>query len=164
MDNQSRDFSRERAVTGDQFIKDRSEAKYVGALVDGLTASLLRRHVPYRTQHGTGLSQRGHLLSTLFLLPLHLHPLCQPEVKNFDASCPRQHDIFRLEVAVHYADFVSRGETLGNLGSNRYRFGAGDRAPADHGPQRLAVNELRNDEKGLVLATNIEDRNDIWVI
>ena len=45
----------ERALSGRHLVENRAERELIGAEVEGLAARLLRRHVPHRTHHGSGL-------------------------------------------------------------------------------------------------------------
>ena len=86
-------------------------------MVERPSRDLLRRHVGRSSHHhaGLGVASRGHGCA---VRRLATHVLCQPEIQNLDPAFIRHHHIRGLQVAVHDAFLVSRGERLRNRAGN----------------------------------------------
>ena len=97
----------ERLDARHQLVGDRAERKQIGARVDGLFHHLLGRHVVRRAEQ----------------LPL-LRDLVRreprdAEVENLEVAGGRQHQIRRLDVAVHDRALVRVMQAVGDLRDDR---------------------------------------------
>ena len=125
-------------------VQDRPESEEIAALVGGLPAHLLGRHVPHRPQHHAGLRSARYRpqvrLAALVRLRLQLR---QPEVQDLDPAVLRQKQVLGLQVPVDDPLLVRRGETLGDLHRVLDRLAHGHRARASRlrsvSPSRSSV-------------------------
>ena len=84
----------------DAFIENQPEGELVGAIVNRVSAGLLRAHVPNGPHHDTGsgdLGQGGHLGVDLGRFR---HQLGQPEVQDLHKPVAGDHDVLRLQIPV----------------------------------------------------------------
>src|SRR6202158_3235775 len=86
------------SLSGEHLVKDRAQAEDIGAMVQGLSAYLLRRHVTYGPQHHARLGDADRRHRTLRSGSAGADQFGQPEIKNFDYPVAREKKIFRFEV------------------------------------------------------------------
>ncbi len=148
----------ERKVPGDQFVKADAEAVDVGALVNVLGAGeLLGRHVLERAH--------GMMVARDFQPALRLGQVRQAEVGDLHLLLAVDHDVARLDVAVHHAVPMRVGQPGEDLFADlqhllRREFSL----PAQAVLQRLALDVLHHDEIGLAFAAAVNHADDIRVI
>ncbi len=148
----------ERQVPGDQFVKTDAEAVDVGALVNVLGAGeLLRRHVLERAH--------GMMVARDLQPALRLGQVRQAEVGDLHLLLAVDHDVARLDVAVHHAVPVRVGQSGEDLFADlqhlvRREFSL----PAQAILQRLALDVLHHDEIGLAFAAAVNHADDVRVI
>ena len=130
-------FAGERARAGEHLVEHGAKRPDVGALVDGPTARLLRRHVRRRPEdhahpgHRRGARQRRRLRRIVRRLarPCRLGELRQPEVQHLHGAVFPHLDVGRLQIAMDDALLVRRFERGGDLPRDRQRFVDWDAGP-----------------------------------
>ena len=90
--------------------------------------------------------------------------LRQAEVQDLDPAVAGDEQIGRLDVAVHDAAFVRRGEPAGNLDRIVDHRARRQRPPVHPLAKRLADEQLGDDPGGAVVHADVVDRDDIRVI
>jgi hypothetical protein len=145
----------ERAPAREHLVEDRPQGEDVGAVVDGLAPHLLRRHVAHRPDHRARArppregGQAGGVARVDGLLALG--QLGEAEVQDLDEPVARHEQVLRLQVAVHDPVLVGRGEASRDLQPVVEGAVRRQRRLAEAGPQRLALEQLRDDVVGPVL-------------
>ena len=95
-------------------VEHSAEAEDVGAVIDGLAANLLGRHVADRSQNlagvGLGCAVRG---GRTFVN--RARQLGDAKVENFEAPVTGDEEIVRLDVSMNDVSLVSDGQAVGNL-------------------------------------------------
>jgi len=86
--------------------------------------------------------------------------VCEAKIENFHSPATvaawRDHDVFRLEIAMHDSVPVRRRQRIGKLNRGVDELGRTEPATAQLAPQRPPINELINDERGLQTCDEIE--------
>ena len=90
--------------------------------------------------------------------------LREPEVHHLDDAVAPDHDVLRLDVAVHDAAAVRRGERRGDLGADVHDIAHRQRARGETIAQRHAVHELRRDEVDRARLPDLVDRDDVRMV
>ncbi len=159
----------ERALAGQHLVEDGAQSKNVGAMVGALAAHLFRRHVADGAHHVTG-SGGGMLLVHGLQVRMGrsqsvvLHQLGQTEVEDLDAAVIQNKNVVRLEVAMHDALLVRRGQTARDLHAVFNRFALGD-GPALHVIAQALSFEKFGDQIGhAVLGADVKDGQDVGMI
>ena len=136
-----------------QLVGDRAEREQIGARVDRLFQHLLRRHVMRRPEQ------------LAFPRDLVRSEPRDPEVENLDGAGGRQHQIRRLDVAVHNRALVRVVQAVGDLREDRQipRERHVDALPHEVG-QRHAVEQLHHDVDVAGVFLQLVDRDDVGVI
>src|SRR5690606_23704377 len=128
----------------------------VGAVVDGGGAvELFGGHEGGGADHGAA-GQVGGLFGVAG----------DAEVEDFGAVAVEEHDVGGFDVAVHHAFVVGFGERVGDLGQDRYGAADGESlgvAGGDLG-QVGAVQQLHDQEQGLVVGAGVEQHRDAGVL
>ena len=75
-----------------------------------------------------------------------------------------QHDVFRLDVAVHDSAGVRRGQSIRDLPGDLHGLRDFDRAAIEPRTQRLSLDELGHDERTAVSVSEVVDDQDVRVI
>jgi hypothetical protein len=102
----------ERLTPGTQPVQQAAEAEQVGAVVHGVAAGLLGRHVSGRADDEAALGQAGVIGCA-----------GQAEVGDLDPpGAVLQQDVGRLDVAVDQALFVGGGQADGDLQADAHDF------------------------------------------
>ena len=118
-----------------ELVADDAQTEDVGAVVERLTTNLLRRHVRHRTSNEPrsrhGVHERGRVGGLR-------HRRGDPEIQHLDDPPRREHDIGRLDVAMHDAMPMRFAESQGDLSEDRDRVGLG-RLGADEACLRAIV-------------------------
>ena len=137
----------------EHLVQHHAEAEDVAAVIGIQSAHLLRRHVPDRAHDDAGTRQRGRHCRVGMSRCLR-HPR-QTEIEDLRAAVPGQQDVLRLQIAVHDAGRMRRGQAAGDLGGDVERLPQAEPGVA----QRLAVDELADD----VALADVVDGDDIGV-
>jgi hypothetical protein len=108
-------------------------------------ARLLRRHERRRAHRGARLCRRWY--------PLQLFDPADAEVEQLDHAIARQEQVLRLEIAMHHAAVVSRGQRVEHLISDGQHFFHRQTAPLAPPAlvERFTVEQLHHDESRAVL-------------
>ena len=139
----------ESFVSGERLVETAPERPDVAAFVDHLSPRLLGAHVRRRSHDGAerrsfcqsrGL---GRFRGDVFV---GRQSLCQPEIQNLGLPLRRQLDVGRLQVSVDDALLVGRFERLGELQEQRKRFVERKRPSGQALRQRLALDELHDED------------------
>src|SRR5579862_8002793 len=141
-----------RHAADEQLVKNHAEGEKVGALIDVFAHNLLGRHVFGRAHQGAGLG------ATAF------HRAGDAEVHDRDAALLIDHDVLRLEVAVHDTLGVSGFQRQTNLLHDRNDFLRSEAALlGDQTLEVLAIDEVHGDELDSFRFTKIENADYIFV-
>ena len=131
---------------------------------DGSAAELLGRHVRRRSEQLPGVGQRA-VARELFLARLGrgLDRAVgrQPEVDDPHATIGADDHVVRLEVAVHQAGFVRRGESLTGLAKDPEDLGPRSLGPVEPLTQILAGHQLHRDEGVALVLADLVDRDHV---
>jgi hypothetical protein len=153
---------RERRPPGDHLEQRAAERVDVGAVVDvGRAPALLGRHVRWRAHDRAGLGPRRGLGG---------QELGDPEVEDLhalaadDLGVGHQEHVLRLEVAMDDALGVRRGQRGGDLPRQAQRVAHRQRPAGQPRVERLAVQELHDQERAAVaVVAEVEHRDDAGV-
>ena len=104
----------ERLLPRHHLVKNRSEGEDIGAVVGGLAANLLRRHVAHGSHYHAGLSSVGDCRFRSGGVPW-LGQLGQAEVQNLDPSIFGDEQVFGLQVAMNNAFVVCCRQAVRDL-------------------------------------------------
>ena len=126
-------LSLERALARGHLVDDRAEGELIGAVIHGLAARLLGRHVSGCSHDGARFGRRDDGGGKdRRVLRRRLGQLGQAEVEDLDVAVLRDHQVLGLQVAMDDARGVSLGEAFGDLGGeveeapSRQRLSGGD--------------------------------------
>ena len=142
-------LSAERGPTGEQLEEDDAGRVEVGASVDGLAACLLGREILGGAEHGTGLGDRRGVVRD---------GARDAEVHHLDLAGLGDHDVARLDVAVHEERPVAVFQCREYLRDDAHGFGLLDRAVGDDVLEEPSVDELHHDVGDLLLIAQLVDR------
>ena len=152
----------ERSLPREHLVEHGAEREDVGALVRGLAAHLLGRHVGERAEDRARLRVAAHRRDvgrTGYVLLL-LRQLRQAEVEDLDAAVGRDEEVVGLQVAVDDALFVRGRERLDDLDGVVERLAQREPAGAEEVAQRVALEKLLDQEMPLVDLLERMDRRD----
>src|SRR5690606_16984100 len=110
----------------------------VGAGVDGLATSLLRGEVLGGAENGAGVGNRGRVVR---------NGTGDAEVHDLDLAVLRDHDVARLDIAVHDQGAVAVLERGEHAVDDAHRFARLQRAVGDDVFQQATVDGLPDDER-----------------
>ena len=100
----------------------------------------------------------------LALLDFALNRACQAKIADLRLSIEVEQDIRGLNVAVNDAVFMGVSQAVANVGDQTNHLVLVDRLAVGRVKNRLAGNELHDDEKHSIHLTEIIDPNQIWVV
>ncbi len=126
----------------------------VGSAVERLSAPLLRRHVPWCSR------DRAFLRHAY----VHIGPLRQSEIHEFDRSIAGDNDVFRLDVSMNDPDLMGALEGARGLLEDIYGVRHGHSPHlADALIEGLAGHELHRDKMKSPVGSHVNGLNDVWV-
>ena len=141
------------------------QAEYVRAMINLLSQHLLRRKICKRAhQHfwigfhcdgNRGLSVEPGFTRGWF---------CQSEVQHFDQTIGPRHDIFRLDVAMHYACRVCGGQSIRDLNRDIHGFFQIQCLVCDLLTKRLAVHKFSSNEVRTSVPPDLVNGDDVGMI
>ena len=158
--------------TGQHLVQQAAERPDVAALVDGLSARLLGAHVRRGSHDRALLSRRAQLLGSSGVREADVAgrlrrggilDLAQAEIEHLDAPIRGEFDVGGLEVAMDDALRVGFFERLGDLQGNLTGGPRLERSPLQSLLQRLALDQLENQEGAPVDDLDSVDRCDVRV-
>ena len=150
-----RQLAREGRSAVQQLVEDGPDRVDVGAAVDRLAAHLLGRHVGRGADDAVGPGQAAGVDQQLG----------DPEVHHLDLAERADRDVVGLRVPVDDVVGVGGADRAQQLLDDVQ--GLGDRQPApvgEHRPDREAVDELHDDEEGVLVGVEVVDADDTRVI
>ena len=155
----------ERRFPTQQLEEQAPEAEDVGAWVDAFAAHLLRGHVRRRPDEAARIGVvEGRRFRPAVHDPGRLEHLGQTEVDDLGVTRLGDHDVRRLEVAVHDAVSVSLGERLGQLHRDTEGGPTSERAIPYPRLQRVAPDQLHRDVGHSVRLVDLVDDRDRRVL
>ena len=154
-----RRFAGKGPLAAEHLIEHHAEAEQVRAMVGGFAPYLLRRHVASRAQHHTFIRQIGS-----GRIRRRVPLLGQPEIQDLHVAAARDHDVVRLQIAVHQTGRVRRREAGGHLHRNLDCPRRGKRASLDRAPQGVPADQLGSDPVDTVVATDVVNGDDVGVV
>src|SRR5271155_201954 len=163
-------FATEGGCAGGHFVEHRAETEEVAARIQFSRAYLLRRHVGHCADGAAWAGEvlGGNAAAVLRQRNRHgrrlTHRLRQSEVEDFGVPAHGYENIGGLDVAMHDALRVRGIESVGNFDGEFQRFIFRQGLAGDAVLERLAVQELHDDERALVLFADFVDGADIRVI
>ena len=96
--------------------------------------------------------------------PESVHELGDPEVEDFHVAFLRQEEVFELQVAMNDAFLVGGDEPAADLNAAVDRLLEREGPPLQALTQRLADEQLRDDEGCSVVHTHVVNGEDVWVV
>ena len=161
----------EGAAAADHLVEDGAQRELVGAMVDGLAARLLGRHVARRAHDHAlartrqrGLLARGQVDRVVLPLRRHGRELHQAEVEDLHQAVVGDHDVLGLEVAVHDAGRVGLGQPLGRLAGDVDRLQELERPAAHDVAQAAALHQLQHQVGPPLLPPESVDGDDVGMV
>src|SRR6266480_3526536 len=153
-------------MAGYHFVKHHAETPDIGALINVLSARLLRRHVTKGPQYSPkiGLHQQQRFVSRHGCWQFLLGELCNPKVEHFHVSVRPEHDVLRLNVAMNNSRLVCGGERTRDLDRDVNGFTQLHSSALQTFTQRLALNQFTSDVMNRVIFADLVNRQDIWMI
>ena len=146
--------ARVRQVAGQHLVENRAQRIDVGADIAAPAADLFGRHVVGRAD---GRRQPGPRQAPRRFVE------CDSEVHDLGLAFSRHQDVFRLQIAMHYAFAVHVHERLGQLARECERFFQRQPGFPHHGAQRVALDELHRDVHAAFLPGR-EDLDDAGMV
>jgi len=152
------------ALAGNHLVENCTEGEDVGAGVDGNAAHLLGRHISCGSHDDAGLCGVGHGGERRVGGGIGLGELGETEIENLHAAVFGEKKIFRLEVAMDYAFFVSGGQAVSDLQCVVECFASWDWSVAQTIAQGLAFEKLGDNVGRSFVSPDIENRENIRVV
>ena len=163
----ARRLALERHAPRDHFIQHHAERPHVGAWVRLQPARMLGRHVigrpPDRARNSRRVGARRRVRVNAREM-LWFDELGEAEVQHLHDVVVPDHDVRRLDVAVHDAGGVRGGQRERRLLRHVERVGEPHPPLAQLLPERHAVNVFGGDEGCVVLETDLVDGEDVRVV
>ena len=147
--------ARERPLAAEQLVRHHARREDVGALVDRLARRLLGRHVGRRAQDR---ADHRHLGRGLAAAPR------EPEVHDLDRAVGREHQVRRLDVAMHDAVAVRVLQAAAEIVEHEQRHLERGRAVRrDPLLQVHALDEFHGDVGHVFVPAAVDDLDDVLV-
>ncbi len=156
----------ERALPRKQLVEDRAEREDVAAGVRRPPAHLLGGHVTHGPEHDTRFRAcgRGKVRVPGGGALLHVRQLRETEVEDLDPAFVRDENVLGLQVPVHDSLVVRCGEAVRNLDRVVDRPARREPASRQSRPERLALQELRDDVRSALVIADVVHRRDVGVV
>ena len=145
----------------DHFVEHQADAPDVGAMIHGLAAGLLRRHVGGCAHHDTlpRAGNRGHVR-----LRCGRPALGEAEIEDLHVVARPDEDVFGFDIAVDDACSVRGVQRGGDLRAHVEGCVQAQRTGGEPIFQRRALQILHDDERPLVLLADVVDGADVRVV
>src|SRR5438034_3664455 len=129
------------------FVKHHAETPDIGALINVLSARLLRRHVTNGPQYSPeiGLHEQQCFVSWHGCWQFLLGELCNPKVEHFCVAIRPEHHVLWLDVAIDNSRLVSGGERTRHLKRNVDSLTQLHRSARETLTQRFAFDQFAGD-------------------
>ncbi len=137
-----RSLAPEGPVAREHFVEQRAERKQIGARVDRLSADLFRRHVAHRAHDGTGVGHRGGCRGRFRGAGVFRQALGEAEIENLDPAVSEDEDVLGLQIPMHDAAVVSRGQSASDVRRRFDRFAHRQRAAIQMVAERFPFEQL----------------------
>ena len=140
----------ERTFAGQQLVEQDTGGINIGPRIDHLSHDLFRGHVSGRAQHGARLRHRGAFDSG------------DTEIGDFSLALAREHDVGRLDIAMHHAAVVAEFQARQQIAHDLHGIGDGEAVPLVHQSlQWRAVDVFHHDVRDIAGFAVIEHPDDI---
>jgi hypothetical protein len=146
----------------EQLVQRDAQREDVRAVIDRLPPHLLGRHVADRS-HELPRPGRRRLRRLPAVAGQPIRDLRQAKVEQLQPPFARDEDVLRLDVAVDDPLRVGGGQPLRHLHGEPQDLALARGPVRHHLPQRLALEQLRDDVRHALVRTDIEDREDVRV-
>ena len=154
-------------AAGEHLIQDAAEGEHVAPVICWKSLGLLGRHVSRRAENHAGLrghQAQGRRVCRAGCRRRHVGRLGKTEVEHFHTAVGTDHDVGRLQIAVNDALFVCGFQGFRDLSRNLEGVVGGDRPARDPLRERLALDELQDQEGDLADLFEAVDRADVRMI
>ena len=152
----------EGAASGEHLVEQRAKGKDVAAMIGGLAAHLLRRHVPGGPEHQAWRrhGKRGHGRC----VPVGRYEPGDAEVQDLGAPLGSHEDVVGLQIAMDDPLLVRGGQAgrdlHGQIAGSPWR----QRSAREERAQGLAFEQLRHDVRHVAVDVHVEDDDDPGVV
>ena len=155
----------EGAVAGEHLVEHGPQGEDVRPVVGHLAAGLLRGQVADRADHRAGVRRAGGGRRAAQVARAGEQRILpgEAEVEDLDAPVVEEEQVLGLDVAVHDALLVRRGEALRHARRVLGGLAHAERPLAQPRAHRLALEQLRHHEEPLALLPGVVDRDDVGV-
>ena len=149
-------LTRKRTLAGEDFVSHHAQGELVRTAIDRGALHLLRRHIVRRPQNG---STAGEVAGSA--------GFGDAEIRNAHRAVFIDHDVGRLDIAMHDAFGVGEIERGGGLAQDpknlirRDGLGLGILRPIKHGLYGGAIDELHGDEGESVFLIHVINGDDV---
>ena len=154
----------EGAPAGEHFIHDRAKRELIGPEIGRLVRHLLGRHVSGRAEDNQRLGEPTGMNRRIVRAVCRMACLADAEVDDLRAAVFRQHDVPRLQIAVHDAGRVRDGQPVGDLARDVERTRQLQPLPLKCREQRLAGDQFHHDVRVAIQLADVVDGDDIRVV
>ena len=157
-------LAEERASPGQHLVEDDAEGEDVGARVDEIADRLFRRHVARGADGRAGAGQRHAGGGALGRRVVRLADLGDPEIQHLHQVVVGDHDVARLQIAMHDAGTMRAPHGLRNLGGVAHDLVDAEGALLEEAAQGAAPHQLHGDEVDALVGVDLVDRDDARMI
>ncbi len=153
----------ERTAAGDHLVDERAEGELIRAEIDEPADDLLRGHVAGRADDAERIRQAG-LERRIIGGRRRCARLADAEVHDLRAAVLGQHDVARLQIAVHDPGGVRDCQAIGDLAGDLDRSRGFEPFRLERGVERLTHDQLHHDEWPAVHVADVVDGDDVGVV